>query len=83
MQDEVSKRVIDEERGEIILEQFHEDTISGPGETIESVALDISSISHMPFEEEVLILPYTSFELVNITHLPTGRIELKLMFYGF
>lgn len=39
-----------------------------------SIALDISSMSEYPEEEEVLILPHTSFQ--TIKHLPSGLIEI-------
>ena len=40
-----------------------------------SIALDISSMSEYP-EEEVLILPHTSFQIQTIKHLPCGLIEI-------
>jgi hypothetical protein len=45
-----------------------------------NIALDISSISVFPDEEEVLILPQTLFEVKNINHLPSGLIEIELMY---
>ncbi|CAF1204061.1 unnamed protein product [Adineta steineri] len=41
-------------------------------------ALDISSISEYPHEEEVLILPHTSFVIERIEHLPSGLVEIEL-----
>jgi hypothetical protein len=42
------------------------------------VALDISSISEMPHEEEVLIVPFTSFKIKAINRLSSGIIEINL-----
>jgi hypothetical protein len=50
---------------------------------IDNVALDISSISEYPDEEEVLILPYTSLQIQSINHLPSGLIEIEMEWYSF
>jgi hypothetical protein len=49
----------------------------------DNVALDISSISQYPHEEEVLILPYTSLQVQSINHLPSGLIEIEMGWYSF
>jgi len=49
----------------------------------DNVALDISSISEYPHEEEVLILPYTSLQIQSINHLPSGLIEIEMGWYRF
>jgi hypothetical protein len=49
----------------------------------DNVALDISSISEYPHEEEVLILPYTSLQIQTVNHLPSGLIEIELSWYSF
>ena len=49
----------------------------------DNVALDISSISEYPWEEEVLILPFTSLEVRSINHLPSGLIEIEMGWYSF
>ena len=46
-----------------------------------SVALDISSISEFPDEEEVLILPHMSFAVQSIKRLPTDITEIELVYY--
>jgi hypothetical protein len=49
----------------------------------DNVALDISSISEYPDEEEVLILPYTSLEIQSVNHLSSGLIEIEMGWYSF
>jgi hypothetical protein len=41
-----------------------------------NIALDISTLSEFPNEEEVLILPHTSFQIQAINPLPSGIIEI-------
>jgi hypothetical protein len=41
-----------------------------------NIALDISTLSEFPDEEEVLILPYTSFKIRNINPSSSGMIEM-------
>ncbi|CAF1117321.1 unnamed protein product [Didymodactylos carnosus] len=42
------------------------------------IALEISSFSQFPNEEEVLILAHTAFSIQSIEYLPSGIIEIKL-----
>jgi hypothetical protein len=49
----------------------------------DNVALDISSISEYPHEDEVLILPHTSLKIQNVSHLPSGLIEIEMGWYSF
>ena len=47
------------------------------------VALDISSISDYPDEQEVLILPYTSLQIQRINHLSSRLIEVEMDWFSF
>jgi hypothetical protein len=58
-------------------------TAAGRYATDENLALDISSISVIQDEDEVLILPHISFQISKITHIPTGLVEVELQYFGF
>ncbi|CAF2060145.1 unnamed protein product [Rotaria magnacalcarata] len=49
----------------------------------DNVALDISSISEYPHEQEVLILPYTSLTILNVSHMSSGLTEIEFEWFSF
>jgi hypothetical protein len=46
-----------------------------------SIAVDISSLSEYPEEEEVLILPHVPFTIQSISHSPTRFITIELVYF--